>query len=129
MAKILIIDDDEWFCRVVTETMAVDGNEIQCAYTIEEGLRLATSDAFDVVFLDVLLPDGNGLDRISEIRAVSSEPEIIILTGSGTPDGAELAIRSGAWDYIQKPFPLNALKLHLMRALQYRDEKTNEKAV
>ena len=127
MAKILIIDDDEWFCSVVTETMAVDGNEIQCAYTLEEGLRLAASDAFDVVLLDVLLPDGNGLDRLSEIRAVSSEPEIIILTGSGTPDGAELAIRSGAWDYIQKPSPFSVLKLHLIRALQYREERRTRK--
>ena len=129
MAKILIIDDDELFCRVLTETMTVDGDEIQCAHTIEEGLRLAAADAFDVVFLDVLLPDGNGLDRLPEIRAVSSEPEIIILTGSGTPDGAELAIGSGAWDYLQKPFPLNVLKLHLMRALQYREERRTRKPV
>ncbi|MBA4423328.1 MAG: Fis family transcriptional regulator [Syntrophus sp. (in: bacteria)] len=127
MAKILIIDDDEWFCSVLTEAMAVDGHEIQCAHAIEEGLRLAASDAFDVVFLDVVLPDGNGLDHISEIRAVSSEPEIIILTGSGTPDGAELAIESGAWDYIQKPFPISVIKLHLMRALLYRAERRTRK--
>lgn len=127
MAKILIIDDDEWFCGVLTEAMAVDGNQIQCAHTIEEGRRIAASDAFDVVFLDVVLPDGNGLDSISEIRAVSSEPEIIILTGSGTPDGAELAIGSGAWDYIQKPFPISVIKLHLMRAIQYREERRTRK--
>ena len=129
MAKILIIDDDEWFCGVLTEAMTVDGNQIQCAHTIEEGRRIASSDGFDVVFLDVVLPDGNGLDSISEIRAVSSEPEIIILTGSGTPDGAELAIGCGAWDYLQKPFPLNVLKLHLMRALQYREERRTRKPV
>jgi two-component system NtrC family response regulator len=127
MAKILIIDDDELFCRGLAEAIAVGGHETQCAHTIEEGLRLAASDSFDVVFLDVILPDGNGLDRISEIQSVSSEPEVIILTGGGTPDGAELAIGSGAWDYIQKPFPLSVIKLHLMRALQYREERRTRK--
>jgi two-component system, NtrC family, response regulator len=127
MAKILIIDDDEVFCRGLAKAMAVGGNEVHCAHTIEEGRRLSASGSFDVVFLDVMLPDGNGLDLLSEIRAVSSEPEVIILTGSGTTDGAELAISSGAWDYIQKPFPLSAIKLHLMRALQYREERRAKK--
>ena len=127
MAKILIIDDDEPFCRGLAEVIAAGGNETQCAHTIEEGLRLAASDSFDVVFLDVALPDGNGLDHLSEIQSVSSEPEVIILTGGGTPDGAELAIGSGAWDYIQKPFPLSVIKLHLMRALQYREERRTRK--
>ena len=127
MAKILIIDDDEWFCCVMTEAMTDCGTEIISAHTVEEGLRLAASGSFDVVFLDVVLPDGNGLDSISEIRAVSSEPEIIILTGGGTPDGAELAIESGAWDYIQKPFPISVIKLHLMRALLYREERQTRK--
>lgn len=123
MAKILIIDDDESFCRGLAEAMAIGGNEIHYAYTIEEGRKLAASGSFDVVFLDVMLPDGNGLDHLSDIRSGSSEPEVIILTGGGTPDGAELAIGSGAWDYIQKPFPLSVIKLHLMRALQYREER------
>ena len=123
MAKILIIDDDKLLCSGLAEAMATGGNEVICAHTIEEGLKIAASGSFDVVFLDVVLPDGNGLDQISEIRAVSSQPEIIILTGLGTPDGAELAIGSGAWDYIEKPFPLSVIRLHLLRALQYREER------
>ena len=75
-----------------------------------------------------MLPDGSGLDQLSNIRAVPSQPEIIILTGGGTPDGAEMAIASGAWDYIQKPFPLSVIKLHLMRALQYREERQKKTA-
>jgi two-component system NtrC family response regulator len=129
MARVLIIDDDEPFCRGLAEAMAVGGNEIAYAHTIEAGLRLAQSESFDVVFLDVMLPDGNGLEQLSNIRAVSSEPEIIILTGLGTPDGAELAIGSGAWDYIQKPCALNVIRLHLMRALQYREERRAKKPV
>ena len=127
MAKILIIDDDEAFCLVLSEAMTIGGNQVACAHTLEAGRRLAAAEPFDVVFLDVLLPDGNGLDQLANIRDVPSQPEIIILTGGGTPDGAEMAIASGAWDYIQKPFPLSAIRLHLMRALQYREERQTRK--
>jgi two-component system NtrC family response regulator len=127
MARILIIDDDELFCQGLSDALAADGNEIICAYTIEEGRKLAASGSFDVVFLDVVLPDGNGLDRLPEIRSAASEPEVIILTGGGTTDGAGLAIGSGAWDYIHKPFSLSVIKLHLMRALQYRKERQAKK--
>ncbi len=128
MVKILIIDDDESFCDFLAEAMTGGGKEIISAHTIQQGLRIAATEDFDVVFLDVMLPDGNGLDYISKLRAVTSQPEIIILTGGGTPDGAELAIGSGAWDYIQKPFPLSVIKLHLMRTLQYREERRTRKS-
>ncbi|RPH50645.1 MAG: sigma-54-dependent Fis family transcriptional regulator [Desulfobacteraceae bacterium] len=127
MAKILIIDDDELFCSGLAEAVSEGGNEVICAYTIAEGLKVAAAGSFDIVFLDVVMPDGDGLEKISEIQAVSSHPEIIILTGRGTSDGAELAIRSGAWDYIQKPFSLSVIRLHLKRSLQYREERRSEK--
>jgi len=127
MAKILIIDDDELFCSGLAEAVSEGGNEVICAYTIAEGLKVAAAGSFDIVFLDVAMPDGDGLEKISEIQAVSSHPEIIILTGRGTSDGAELAIRSGAWDYIQKPFSLSVIRLHLKRSLQYREERRSEK--
>ena len=127
MARILIIDDDVPFCIGLAEAMQAGGNEVTCAHSLAAGQRLAASEPFDVVFLDVMLPDGSGLDQLSNIRAVPSQPEIIILTGGGTPDGAEMAIASGAWDYIQKPFPLSVIKLHLMRALQYREERQTRK--
>jgi len=61
------------------------------------------------------------------IRQTPSMPEVIIITGAGDPDGAELAIKSGAWDYIQKPSSIEAMTLPLVRALQYREEKKSKK--
>jgi two-component system, NtrC family, response regulator len=123
MAKILIIDDDEWFCGLLSSAFANDGYEVECAYSLESGLQLVAKHSFDIVFLDVHLPDGNGLDKLSEIRDAASAPEVIILTGAGTRNSAELAIKSGAWDYIQKPSSISAMTLPLIRALQYREEK------
>ena len=77
----------------------------------------------DVVFLDVNLPDGNGLDILPALRDCASSPEVIIITGAGDPDGAELAITCGAWDYIEKSSPLKSIVLSLSRAIQYRKKR------
>ncbi len=126
-ANILIIDDDEMFCQLLSSALAADGYSISCVHRLEEGIRRVSGDSFDVVFLDVRLPDGNGLDKLSEIRDAASTPEVIILTGAGTANGAELAIKSGAWDYIQKPSSISSMTLPLIRALQYREEKLKKK--
>jgi two-component system, NtrC family, response regulator len=128
MPKILIIDDDEMFATLLASAVQREGFDIQSAYTLQDGLKRVQSGAFDVVFLDVNLPDGNGLDRLADIREAPSSPEVIILTGQGTSDGAELAIRSGVWDYIQKPSSIHVMMLPLLRALQYREEKLKGKS-
>lgn len=101
---------------------AVDRLEQQstCAHSLAEGLRKAQGELFAVIFLEAKMPDGSGLEIISKIKATGYSPEIIIITGFGDPDEAELAITNGAWDYIEKPFSLEALQLHLTRVLEYK---------
>jgi two-component system, NtrC family, response regulator len=123
LAKVLIIDDDEMFGEMLAEMIQTLGHESQCALTLKDGLRLATSGKFDVVFLDVRMPDGSGLELLPRVRETSSSPEVIIITGAGDPDGAELAILNGAWDYIEKQSSIQQMSLPLVRALQYRQEK------
>ncbi len=128
MGTILIIDDD----AEVRETLLSLTRRLRHAGEAVGSLakgreRLAAGDV-DVVFLDVSLPDGNGLDMLSEIKALPDSPEVIILTGRGDPDGAELAIQGGVWDYLLKPSPLKQTMLTLERALKYRGEKRGEKS-
>ncbi len=123
MAKILIIDDDDLMCTTLANLVQRSGHEAACATSLHDGHQQAAAHLFDVVFLDVHLPDGNGLDLLPRIEALSSAPEVIIITGFGDPNGAELAIRSGAWDYIEKSSSAKQISLALERALQYRYEK------
>src|SRR4030042_3602397 len=103
MATVLIIDDDKLIRDLIANVVTQLGHSSFYAHTLEEGLRKAQAEPFDIVFIDVRLPDGSGLDIIPNIRAAPSSPEIIVITGLGDPDEAERAILTGAWDYLEKP--------------------------
>ena len=121
MADVLIIDDDEAMCRMLVELVKSCDHHAQFSHTLQEGLKTALSGSFDVLFLDVNMPDGSGLDALAEIRNCVRPPEVIIITGAGDPDSAEVAIRNGAWDFLQKPLSPQNIILPLNRVLQYRD--------
>jgi len=127
MSKILIIDDDEMLCNTLSRFIRRLEHSVTYALTLKEGLKEVSTGVFDVVFLDVNLPDGSGLETILIINKVPLSPEIIIITGEGDPDGAEIAIKSGAWAYIEKPLSMENVELQLARALQYRKEKSEIK--
>jgi len=123
MANILIVDDDTVLTEMLTIHLERGGHHAEIAETLELGMEQAHNGFFDLIFLDVQLPDGNGLDALPHFFKVTSNPEIIIMTGSGDPDGAKKAIQFGAWSYLEKPNVLRDLLLPLTRALQYREEK------
>jgi two-component system NtrC family response regulator len=123
MARILIIDDDPQICETLESLVQRLEHEATSAQTMESGLALAREGGFDVVFLDVQLPDGNGLSALPALTGLADAPEVIILTGRGDPDGAELAMQAGVWDYLTKPSNVKEIKVTLHRALKYRTEK------
>jgi two-component system NtrC family response regulator len=122
MANVLIIDDDKDLCKMLVDMVTSMEHHATYAHSIADGLNEVSSETFDIVFLDVKLPDGNGLEVLPTIRKAEASPEVIIMTGAGDPDGAEIAIKNGAWDYIQKPLSPKKIILPLTRVLQYRDD-------
>jgi len=123
LANVLIIDDEETICKLLAKPMEREQHHVSYDLTLKQGMARAMDGNFDVIFLDVNLPDGNGLDALPAFKKAPSSPDVIIITGAGNPDGAELAIRSGAWTYIQKPPLMSDIILQLNRVLQYREEK------
>lgn len=123
MSHILIIDDDPEVCNTMESMIARMGLSCLTAANLTEGLETLETNDVDVVFLDVRLPDGDGLAALPRIKDAPSQPEVIILTGQGDPDGAELAIQGGVWDYLVKPSPVKQTRLTLQRAIGYRSEK------
>ena len=126
-ARVLIIDNDKLICDWIAKAVTQLGHRSIFSHTLEEGLRIVQADSVDIVFIDVRLPDGSGLEIMPKIKASRSSPEIIVITALGDPDEAELAIQTGAWDYLEKPASFEAIKLPILRALEYRAERKSGK--
>ncbi|GAB6097810.1 sigma-54 dependent transcriptional regulator [Desulfatiferula olefinivorans] len=124
--QVLIIDDDRILFELVTRFISPLQCRCRSARTLHEGLEALRNEPFDLVFLDVCLPDGSGIDYIEEIRQAPSHPEVIMLTGQDDPDKAERAIQKGVWDYLVKPVTAKAARRSLSGALMYRKEKKRE---
>ncbi|MUM78059.1 response regulator [Pseudodesulfovibrio sp. F-1] len=129
MAHILVIDDDIEVCETLESLIGRLSHDCDTAQTLGRGLSLAEGKSYDVVFLDVRLPDGNGLDILPRLMALPNPPEVVILTGQGDPDGAEMAIEGGVWDYLLKPSSVREISLTLGRALKYREEKAGKSEI
>ncbi len=125
MARILIIDDEPILCEYLRDLFSDANHEVLFVHTLKDGINFLSQDSFDAVFLDVMLPDGNGLSGLRQMRDAPSSPEIIIITGAANRSEAEIAIKNGAWDYIQKPFTMSQIKDCLSSVLQYQRERAS----
>jgi two-component system NtrC family response regulator len=124
MSEILIIEDNKTYCASLSGIVRGMGHEVICADTLKRGLKELSSRNFDIVFLEVQMPDGNGLNVLSEILESPSLPEVIIITEFRTPKDAKVAIEKGAWCYVKKQFTANEITLLIINILQYRQNKT-----
>jgi len=127
MANLLLIDDDVLIRETLHLIVRQMGHKTRGAGSLDEARELLSEEDFDVVFLDLRLPDGYGLSLMPDIKRAPSSPEVIIVTGAEDPEGAELAIKSGAWDFVQKPVTLKTITLPLKRALEYRAQKISKR--
>ncbi len=123
MFKILAIDDDDIFCYAIKRVVNRLGHDFFEAPTIVQALKIVSEIEFDLILLDVGLPDGNGLDILPVLKESTGSPEVIIITGAGDAKGAELAILNGAWDYVEKTDSTQKISLTITRVLQYRAEQ------
>jgi two-component system, NtrC family, response regulator len=124
MAKILIVDDDASIREVLAENARMLGHDAASVETLSEAFIFSERDSYDLMFLDVRLPDGNGLHALPKIKEMAHDPEVIIITGMGDSQGAELAIKYGAWDYMEKPFNRQEIALQIKQAVAFRNSKT-----
>ncbi len=121
MANVLIIDDDIEIGSMLIDLVTSVNHQAEHVTNLNTGVERALTGNFDIVFLDVRMPDGCGLDVIGQILDVDFPPEIIVITGQGDSADAETAITKGAWDYIQKPLSPKRIIQPLNRILKYRD--------
>ena len=117
MAKVLIVDDDPIFFEPLSFYIKNMGHTCDVAEACTKGMDMAARDEYDLIFLDILLPDGSGLEAISTFRAMPYSPEVIIITGKADLEGAEQSLTQGALEYLVKPPSYKMLSLLMERAL------------
>src|SRR5688572_27834101 len=117
MNKVLIIDDDEELCDLVSEYLTVEGFETIAVHDGESGLASALSGDYDLAILDVMLPKINGFDVLRNLREQSKLP-VIMLTARGDDMERIVGLELGADDYLPKPFNPRELAARLRAILR-----------
>jgi two-component system response regulator CpxR len=117
MDRVLIIDDDEELCDLVSEYLTVEGFETTCVHDGQSGLDRARSGDFDMAILDVMLPKMNGFDVLRKLREDSDVP-VLMLTARGDDMERIVGLEIGADDYLPKPFNPRELVARLRAILR-----------
>jgi DNA-binding response OmpR family regulator len=123
--RILIIDDDERLCGMLQQYLGNAGYQVECRHTAREGIHALKHKEFDLLVLDLMLPDGDGLDVCRDIRSFS-QIAILMLTARGDTMDRILGLEMGADDYLPKPFEPRELLARLKAILRRGQPDNNE---
>ncbi|MEO6626422.1 MAG: sigma-54 dependent transcriptional regulator [Burkholderiaceae bacterium] len=114
MPHALVVDDDEDTAEMLAELMAAEGFSVGTANSLRAARRMLALQPPDVVLLDLMLPDGNGMDLMDEIRALP-QAEVVLVTGHASVETSVQALRLGAADYLTKPLNIKQFRGVLSR--------------
>ena len=123
--KILLIEDEAGLILTLTDRLRSEGFTVTSATDGEAGLSLASSENFDLIILDVMLPKKNGLDVCRDLRQKNISTPVLMLTAKGETIDKVLGLKLGADDYLTKPFEVIEL-LARIEALLRRSPNTNQ---
>ena len=115
--RVLVVDDETRMRRVLEIMLQKMGLETRAAHNGQEALTLAQKESFDLVLTDLKMPEMDGLTLLDALRAQKVEVPVILLTAYGTVESAVKAMKLGAYDYILRPFDVEAVERVITRAL------------
>jgi DNA-binding NtrC family response regulator len=124
--SVLIIDDEMAIRESLETLLLLEGYEVECAASGEEGVARLGERAFDLVLLDLALPDRNGIELLRDLRSQDSQLSIIMITAYGTVENAVKAMQAGAANFVQKPWDNEKLLADVRAAVaRHRAEEEN----
>jgi len=119
-ARVLLVDDDRSLCEWVESALTKRGLTVTWRNSADEGFALLDAEDFDVVIADLNMRGMNGLELCQRIAGSRPDTPVVVITAFGSLETAVAAIRAGAYDFITKPFDIEALHLTLNRAIAHR---------
>lgn len=113
MPRILIVEDDPQITKILKLNLKISGFETDSAVTVHSAWNKISNDHFDLILMDIGLPDGNGLDLCEKVRQSGNEVPIVFLSARTDEATVVKGIKNGADDYLRKPFGLEELKVRI----------------
>ncbi len=116
MQRLLVVEDDKTIVRNLRRGLAQVGYDVVTAETAKDAFDRATTESFDGIVLDLMLPDRCGLELLADLRRVGFNGAVVILSARGSVDDRVRGLESGADDYLVKPFAFKELQARLRAA-------------
>ena len=123
--RLLLVEDSELLQRSLTEGLSRSGYAIDVAGNGEDGLHLASTEPYDVVILDIMLPRLNGLTLLKRLREAGNNVHVLLLTARDTVPDRVAGLRGGADDYLVKPFSFDELLARIEALIRRQHTQTN----
>src|SRR5512134_3271715 len=120
MGKILVVEDNDVLRGSVVQALVENGHNVSEVGDGEEAMERLQEESYDVVLTDMRMPKRSGLEVLKFAKNINDLTVVIVMTAFGTIESAVEAMKSGAYDYIQKPFELEELEVKINRALEHR---------
>ncbi|MGW9527710.1 response regulator transcription factor [Paenibacillus terrae] len=120
--SVLIIDDEEKISRLLQLELSHEGYTVEIAQTGKEGLEKALAHTWDIIILDVMLPELNGVEVLKQIRKVDNHTPVIMVTARNTTMDKVSGLDEGANDYITKPFEIEELLARMRASMRHQLE-------
>ncbi len=117
-ANILIVDDEKSMREILEIFLKNEGYGVTVANNGESAVEAVKNDIYDLVITDMKMPKMNGLELLKNIKEINPETVVVIITAFGTTESAVEAMKHGAYDYIQKPFQMDNIRLIVKNALE-----------
>ncbi|WP_037318754.1 response regulator transcription factor [Salegentibacter sp. Hel_I_6] len=124
--RILLIEDDTKVCDFINQGLTEAGFEVSIAFNGNQGVKMATAKdlPFDLLILDIMLPDKNGIEICAEVRKTDTKIPILFLTALGSTENIALGLNSGGDDYLTKPFKFIELIARINSLLRRSSDST-----
>ena len=118
MARLLLVEDNLDLVKKVKEWLAWEQHVVDAVHLAEDGWQMLNTSSYDVIILDIMLPDMSGLELLKRFRLAGGVTPVIMLTGKADLDSKEKGLDAGADDYITKPFHVRELSARLRAVLR-----------
>ncbi len=119
-AKIMVIDDEESMCKFMQIMLQKEGYEVTTSQSGNEALNILKEKNYDLVIADMMMPELNGLELLSQVKSLDPDANFIVMTAYASVDTAIEALKKGAYDYLTKPFKVDEIRIAVKKALEQK---------